>query len=145
MGETTAKKEKEKKRAKQKRDKAEKMQERKANNQKGKNLDDMLAYLDENGNLTTTPPDLTRKTEISLEDIQLGAAKTNPEEVFRKGFVSYFNEAKGYGFITDTKTNENVFVHVNNIDQPLKEKDKVSFEREKTARGYSAINVKKIK
>ena len=54
--ETFNKREKEKKRAKAKQEKAEKMRERRANATKGKSLDDMLAYLDENGNLSEQPP-----------------------------------------------------------------------------------------
>ena len=41
---------------KQRLDKAQGKEERKNNNNKGKSLDDMLAYLDENGNISTTPP-----------------------------------------------------------------------------------------
>ena len=55
--ETFSKKEKEKKRRKLKQDKKEKMEERKANKKDGNSLDGMMAYLDENGNLTDTPPD----------------------------------------------------------------------------------------
>ena len=55
--ETFNKKEKEKKRLKKKQEKMEKMQERKANAEKGKSLDEMMAYIDENGNLSSTPPD----------------------------------------------------------------------------------------
>ena len=59
--ETFNKKEKEKKRLKQRQDKAEKMEQRNANAKKGKSLDEMMAYLDENGNLTSTPPDPKKK------------------------------------------------------------------------------------
>ncbi len=52
-----SKREKERKRQKQKQDKLEKRQQRKENNSKGKNLEDMMAYLDSEGNLTTQPPD----------------------------------------------------------------------------------------
>jgi hypothetical protein len=55
------KREKEKQRMQHRQDKAEKMQERKANAQKGRSLDDMLAYLDENGNISSTPPKHTNK------------------------------------------------------------------------------------
>jgi len=50
------KREKEKQKLQHRQEKAEKMQERKANTQKGKSLDDMLAYLDENGNIISAPP-----------------------------------------------------------------------------------------
>jgi len=63
------KREKEKQKLQHRQEKAEKMQERKANTQKGKSLDDMLAYLDENGNIIATPPDPTNTT-LSEEDGQ---------------------------------------------------------------------------
>ena len=54
--ETYSKREKDKKRIKQRIDKAEKKEQRKANNNKGKSLEDMLAYVDENGNLSSVQP-----------------------------------------------------------------------------------------
>ncbi len=51
------KREKERKRLKQKQEKQEKLQQRKASNAKGGKLEDMLAYVDENGNLIPVPPD----------------------------------------------------------------------------------------
>ena len=145
MGNTFAKNEKEKKKAKEKQDKAARMKERKANNSKGKGLEDMMAYLDENGNISSTPPDPMRRVDISLDDIQLGAAKIMPDvEDIRKGTVAFFNEAKGYGFITDSQTRENVFVHANQLSQPIKERDRVTFETERTLKGLSAIRVKKV-
>lgn len=146
MSETSAKKDKQKKKAKEKQDKAQRMRERKANNTKGKSLEDMMAYLDENGNITSVPPDPSRKKEINLDDIQLGAAKPQDSEPdVRTGVVSFFNDAKGYGFIADSQSRENVFVHANNLSEPVKERDKVTFEKERTPRGMSAINVKKVK
>lgn len=145
MGESFAKKEKAKKKAKSKQDKALKMKERKENNNKGKSLEDMMAYLDEDGNLTSTPPDIKKKKEISLDEIQLGAAPIIDEPAGPStGTISFFNEAKGYGFIIEEKTRENIFVHSNQLAQPVKERDRVSFEKERTDRGYNAINVKKI-
>lgn len=54
--ETFGKKQKEKQRLKKRQEKQQKMEERKANLKKGKTLNEMLAYVDENGNLSTTPP-----------------------------------------------------------------------------------------
>lgn len=144
MSESFGKKEKAKKKAKERQEKAEKMRERKAQGSKGKSLEDMMAYIDENGNITSTPPDASRRVEINLEDIQLGAAPVIEESPVRNGIVAFFNDAKGYGFITDDKTRENVFVHANNLAQPIKEKDRVTFERERSPKGFSAINVKKL-
>ena len=58
---TFEKKEKQKKKLKQRQDKSEKMEERRANAKKGKTLDEMMAYLDENGNLTSTAPEEAKK------------------------------------------------------------------------------------
>lgn len=55
--ETYNKREKEKKKIRLRNEKAEKREERKANKTKGKSLDDMLAFVDENGNLSSTPPE----------------------------------------------------------------------------------------
>ncbi len=144
--ETAAKKDKEKKKAKDRQDKAQRKEERKANNSKGKSLEDMMAYVDEDGNLSSTPPDPRKKKEINLEDIQLGAARNDQEvrEVVRNGVVTFFNDAKGYGFINDLKSQESVFVHINQLSSPIKERDKVTFETEMGAKGLSAIKVKKV-
>jgi len=144
MSETFSKKEKAKKKARQKQDKAQKMKERKENNNKGKPLEAMMAYLDEDGNLTSTPPDMKRRKEINLEDIQLGAAPVieDNETAERTGVISFFNEEKGYGFIIDDQTRENIFVHSNHLSQAVKERDKVTFEKVKTEKGFSAIHVK---
>ncbi len=59
--ETFNKKEKEKKRLKKKQEKQLRKEERKANNNKGAGLESMLAYVDENGQITDTPPEKTNK------------------------------------------------------------------------------------
>ena len=64
--ETFNKKEKEKKRLKKQKEKREKAEERKDNVVKGKSLDEMMAYVDENGNITSTPPDPTKKKKIII-------------------------------------------------------------------------------
>jgi hypothetical protein len=61
--ETFNKKEKEKKRLKQRQEKREKKEERKANAKKGKSLEEMMAYIDEDGNISDTPPDPRQKRE----------------------------------------------------------------------------------
>lgn len=142
MAETFSKKEKREKKAKKKQDKAQKMEERKVHNNKGKGLDEMMAYLDEYGNLTSVPPPAGRRKEINVQDIVLGAAPVEAEEVRRKGVVSFFSD-KGYGFIIDNRSKEKIFVHKNELAQVVREGDKVTFEMEKTARGYSAIRVEK--
>ncbi len=143
--ETSAKKEKEAKRIKNRKEKEQKKEDRKTNNNKGKSLEEMFAYVDENGNLSSVPANAEKRKEINLEDIQLGAAKVDntPREVVRSGVVTYFNDAKGYGFINDLKSQESVFVHINQLSQPLKERDRVTFETENGPKGLNAIKVKK--
>ena len=65
--ETFNKKEKEKKRRKQKEEKKQKIEERKGNRRDGNSLEGMMAYLDENGNLTDTPPDMVRKPAAGVD------------------------------------------------------------------------------
>ena len=143
--ETWSKKEREKKKQKSRQDKLEKKQERKENAKEGKSFDDMLAYIDENGNLSSTPPDPARMRKIKLEDIQISIPKHVPGEgidPIRKGKVTFFNESKGYGFIRDLETQESIFVHANGLINQIKENSKVIFEVEMGAKGPNAVNVK---
>lgn len=147
MGETPAKKDKEKKRLKQRQEKAEKMQERKQNPQKGRKLEDMMAYLDENGNLSSTPPDPKKKKVFNHEDMQTAIPKQEDRpqiDTVRTGVVTFFNHAKGFGFIKDMQTQESVFIHINQLSEQIAENNKVSFEVERGPKGLNAVNVKKI-
>jgi cold shock CspA family protein len=143
--ETFSKKEKEKARLKKSQEKKEKAEDRKANAGKGKTLEEMMAYIDEYGNITSTPPDPSRRIKINSEDIQIAVAKREdlPHDTVRNGVVSFFNESKGYGFIKDLQTQESIFVHINGLTEPLKENNMVTFETEQGQKGLSAINVKK--
>jgi len=142
---TFKKKELEKKRLQKQNEKREKRQERKTSSDKGKSLDEMMAYVDEYGNITSTPPDPSRKKKINVEDIEIGVARREDteEEVLRTGIVTFFNEAKGFGFIRDLQSQESIFVHINSLNAPLKESDKVTFETERGLKGLNAIKVKK--
>lgn len=144
MADSFSKKEKAKKKSKKKEDKAQRKEERKSSNNKGKGFESMLAYIDENGNLTSTPPDARNRIEIDINDIQLGAAPIVHEDPTRTGVVSFFSD-KGYGFIIDDKSQDKIFVHINQLSEPIKERDKVSFENERSPKGLVAVNVKKIK
>ncbi len=147
--ETFNKKEKEKKRLRKKKDKEEKKEARKSTSNKGGDLDDMIAYVDEDGNITSTPPDpLQKKKKIELEDIEVSVSKQapiDPEDLRRKGKVTFFNESKGYGFIKDLQTQDSIFVHVKSLVDDIQENDQVTFETEKTPKGLSAIDVKLVK
>ena len=145
--ETFSKKEHEKKKAQKRKEKEEKKAERKLNNNKGKSFEDMIAYVDENGQLSSTPPDPNKKKVINLDDIQLGARSHDDERnptVERKGTITFFNESKGYGFIRDEASRESIFFHVNGLVSQVKETDKVSFEVEHGQKGLNAVRVTKI-
>ena len=143
--ETFNKREKEKQRQQQKKQKREKMEERKANAGKGKSLDDMMAYIDENGNITSTPPDPKLKKIFKAEEIEIGVPKHTGEadESINEGVVNYFNESKGFGFIADRQSGERLFFHVNQLQERISENDKVSYDIEKGPKGLSAVNSKK--
>lgn len=145
--ETVNKKETEKKKQKKKKDKEQKRLDRKANAKEGNSLDDMIMYVDEDGNFTSTPPDPTKKRKINGEDIIIGVPKQEAEEpadVVRKGKVTFFNDSKGYGFIKDMETQESVFVHLNGLIDRITENDKVTFEVEMGMKGPNAVKVKLV-
>lgn len=142
------KKEKEKQRHKKRKDKLQKKEDRKSASSEKKSLDDMIAYVDEDGIITSTPPDPKNKKVIKKEDIQIGVARQedpDPADAIRQGVVAFFNDSKGYGFIRDNETRETVFVHINELAEPIQENDKVTFETEKGPKGMNAVRVKLIK
>ena len=106
-------------------------------------FDDMIAYVDENGVITSEPIDPKSKTEIKLEDIAVSVPKGSTEEVdpVRKGTVSFYNESKGFGFIKDMETKQDVFVHANNVIGEIKEGNLVTYEVENGQRGPNAVRV----
>lgn len=144
MADSFSKKENFKKKIQKQKEKALRREERKTSNDKGKSFDDMIMYVDANGQLTSTPPDNTEVNDISLDEIQLGAAPIVEEDPIKKGIVTFFSE-KGYGFITEDHTKENVFFHSNNCTEMVKKGNKVAFEKEKSPKGFSAINIKLVK
>jgi CspA family cold shock protein len=59
------------------------------------------------------------------------------------GKVKFFNERKGFGFIIDDETQQDVFVHVSGINEKIRENDLVIFEIAEDSRGKKAVSVKK--
>jgi cold shock CspA family protein len=136
------KKEFEKRKAQKKKEKEERKQERKENAKGG----DMIAYVDEYGNFSSTPPNPLMKSSVNADNIvtgsrNIGGAVPN----VRKGKVTGFNTAKGFGFITDSENGDRVFVHVNALKSAVKENDMVTFETERTPKGLQAKDVKILK
>lgn len=57
------------------------------------------------------------------------------------GTVKFFNNAKGFGFITPDEGGKDVFVHVNGLTDEIREGDKVSYDVEEGQKGLNAVNV----
>lgn len=141
---TFNKKEKEKNRLKKQKDKQLRREERKANPQSS-DLEDMMAYIDENGNIIDTPPDPTKKKKVKAENIEIGVPKREERDnsPIKKGRVEFFNDAKGFGFIKELDTHNKYFVHVHGLLEDIKENDIVTFELERGMKGMNAVKVKK--
>ncbi|MBI2279569.1 MAG: cold shock domain-containing protein [Bacteroidetes bacterium] len=142
---TWNKKEKEKKRLKKKEDKALKKEDRKSTSSSS-DLNSMIAYVDEFGNITDTPPDPTKKKKlIDVESIQLGAAKredTANEDPTKRGTVTFFDASKGYGFIKQKDSQDSYFTHINRHIDEIKEGNTVTFTLEMGQKGPVAVDVK---
>lgn len=61
-----------------------------------------------------------------------------------EGTVKFFNESKGFGFITPSDNTADVFVHISGLVDEIREHDKVSFDTTQGKKGINAVNVKVI-
>lgn len=141
---TWSKKEKEKKKQKKKEDKAQRKEERKANSSGG-DLEDMIMYVDEEGNFTTTPPDPTKKKKIRADQIEVSVPKDDPNDVpnpIREGIVTFFDSSKGFGFIKDLETQESIFTHIKGHVDTIGENNRVTFQVEHGPKGLNAFDVR---
>ena len=139
---TVGKRENEKKRLARRAEKQKKKEEKKLSN-KANSFEDMIAYVDENGMITSTPPaENTPKEEIKLEEIVISTPKKDKEEpVIRRGRIEFFNESKGFGFIKDLSGVEKYFFHISSAPDTIAEGDKVTFEIERGTRGLAAVRI----
>jgi len=60
------------------------------------------------------------------------------------GKVKFFNKAKGFGFIIDDATGEEIFVHATGLVDDIRQDEKVSFDTQEGKKGMNAVNVKRI-
>ncbi|MCK3685309.1 cold shock domain-containing protein [Maribellus sp. YY47] len=138
------KRELEKKREQKRKEKLKRKEERKAN-AGGSSLDDMIAYVDENGVITTEMPSDEKKEEIKVEDIAVSTPKKEEvEDVPLTGRVEHFKQDKGYGFIKDTASTEKYFFHISEAYPEIREGDMVTFELVKGTRGLNAANIQPV-
>ena len=138
------KKENEKKKLQKRVEKAQRKEERKANANTDSSLEGMIAYVDENGNITSMPPDIEKRKSINTADIVTGSRNTGETQSvrFRTGKVMFFNVDKGFGFIKDDQDGTSIYVSANMLLDGIKDNDRVEFETERNARGLHAIKVK---
>jgi len=145
--ETFGKKEVRNKKEKKRKEKEQKRALKKTGSDK-KSFDDMIAYVDEFGMISSTPPDPDKRIEVDAESIELDITKKREESEassLRTGVVTFFNDSKGFGFIRDNKSGERIFFHVNNLIDKIEENNQVVFETARGIKGITAINVRLFK
>lgn len=136
------KRENEKNKAAKRQEKQKRKDERKATG--SSSLDDMIAWVDENGNITDVPPEERESNveEIKLEDIAIATPKKEEvDEEPLRGRVEHFNTSKGYGFIKDLASTEKYFFHVSAAPAEIAEGNIVNFELERGTRGMNAVRI----
>lgn len=144
--ETYSKKEVRNRQIKKRKEKESKRLEKKELGEK-KGFESMLAWVDENGVITSVPQDQTNRKEINAETIVVGIPKAefrnDISERDHRGKVTTFDVNKGFGFIVDEKTNESIFVHISDCVSEIKQDDTVEFEIKNGQKGLKATNVLK--
>lgn len=61
-----------------------------------------------------------------------------------QGTVKFFNETKGFGFITPANSGTDIFVHASGLIDQIRENDQVEYTEERGKKGMNAVNVKKV-
>lgn len=62
----------------------------------------------------------------------------------QEGTVKFFNNTKGFGFITSNDSGEDIFVHSSGLIDNIREDDKVKFNTEQGKKGLNAVNVEVV-
>ncbi|KGE12372.1 cold-shock protein [Sphingobacterium deserti] len=132
---TFNKKERVKKQQLKKQHKQERREMHKLENDKGKSLEDMFAYVDEFGNISNTPPE--KKYEFKETDL------LRPVELdeYQYGKVSYYNEQGRYGFIRDNLTSQTVYFNDLLAGKVLQLNQKVKYKSVRTKQGNQISEV----
>lgn len=137
---TFNKRDNEKKKQTKRQEKQKRKDERKTSGKSS--FEDMIAYVDENGVISSTPIDVQKKEKIKQEDIQIAVPKKEDIVIEpNRGRVEYFNSSKGYGFIKNIGTTDKYFFHFSNAPENISEGNIVLFELERGTRGMNAVNI----
>jgi cold shock protein len=65
-------------------------------------------------------------------------------KIMSTGTVKFFNNSKGFGFIKDSSSEKEYFVHVSGLNDEIRENDEVTFDLQEGKKGLNAINVKLV-
>ena len=131
---TSGKREREKIKQTKRLDKQRKREERQSSG--SRNFEEMLAYVDENGVLHTTPPEVGEREEIDASQIEVSVPRrSEPEEIVP------FEGRVEYGFIRNSDNGEKYFFHITQAPAAIAEGNRVTFELERGTRGMNAVRV----
>jgi len=136
---TFKKKETAKKKQQKKQEKQQRREQNKLNNDKGKTLEEMFAYVDEFGNISDTPP--TQPYKFKEEDL---LPPSDPEDEYLYGKVSYYNETGHYGFIRDNESRETVYFNDRLAGTVLELNQKVKYKYTRSKQGNQISEVEII-
>ncbi len=138
---TYSKRDNEKKKQEKRLEKNKKKEERKQS--ETSSFEDMIAYVDENGVISSNPPQIKSKpkNEPTLQIINDNMEKSKTSEI--KGRVEHLNTEKGYGFIKELSGTNKYFFHVSGLIDAVQTGDSVFFDLERGKKGLNAVNVRK--
>ena len=122
---TTGKRDREKLKEQKRQEKQKRKDERKSGGTSS--FEDMIAYVDENGILHTTPQDVKPKTEIDVSQIEISTPKQEEMEILPS--------------TKDADSGEKYFFHISSAPDTIAEGDKVTFEIERGTRGLAAVRI----
>lgn len=144
MAISSNKKELQKKKQEKRQEKQKRKEERKSMG--SSSFEDMIAYVDENGVIVSTPPDPSARQAVNVDEIVISVQKKEETEDDRlQGYVDFLNADKGFGFIKQSDSKFKYFFHVSNAFASIKEGNKVTFELERGQRGMNAVKVELAK
>lgn len=138
---TSSKRDREKAKQSKREEKQKRKEERMSSG--SRSFEEMLAYVDENGVLHSTPEGIKPKEEIDASEIEISVPKKGePEEIVPlNGWIDHYNASKGYGFIKDAESGEKYFFHISSAPENISEGAKVTFEIERGTRGMNAVRI----